>query len=161
MTARPWIPAVALVLLTARSLLPVASTAAELQLARQAERLANHEVDLAFTEALPRAAGAQTTQTPAQPELASLKAKAQALVDTDRQLMDRLQKQLATACYRVRAFSTAPGLTVVATTTGVEICNRYISRATERYETRLRLNQAEVELMHGPRGEAGLPGGKA
>lgn len=98
---------------------------------------------------------------PAQPELASLKAKAQALVDTDRQLMDRLQKQLATARYRVRAFSTTPRLNVVATSTGVEMCARYISRATERHETRLRLNQAKVELMHRPRGEAGLPGGKA
>ena len=83
-------------LLTARSLLPLATTAEELQLARQAERLANHEVDLAFTDALRRAAAVQATLTPEQQDLASQKAKAQALVDADRQLVDRLQKQLAT-----------------------------------------------------------------
>jgi small-conductance mechanosensitive channel len=60
----------------------------------------------------------------------------------------------ATARYRVKAFSVAPGLNVVPTANGVEIRARYITRAFERHETRLRLNQAVVELMHGPRGDA-------
>ena len=55
----------------------------------------------------------------------------------------------------MQAFSAAPGLNVVPTTNGVEIRVRYITRAFERHETRKRLNQALVELMHGPRGEAG------
>jgi small-conductance mechanosensitive channel len=84
-------------LLTARSLVPLAVTLEEQQLARQAERLANHEVDLAFADALRRAAAAQAPQTPEVKELASLKAKAQAAVDADQQLVTRLTKQLAAA----------------------------------------------------------------
>ena len=53
-----------------------------------------------------------------------------------------------------------PGLNIVPTNNGIEIRVRYITRAFERHETRLRLNQAVVELMHGPRGDAGSPGGK-
>ncbi|HJW44216.1 MAG TPA: mechanosensitive ion channel domain-containing protein [Geothrix sp.] len=84
-------------LLTARSLVPLAITLEEQQFARQAERLANHEVDLAFTDALRRAAAAQPPQTPEYKQLADLKAKAQATVDADEQLIARLTKQLATA----------------------------------------------------------------
>ena len=51
-------------LLTARSLLAQALTGEELQLARQAERLANHEVDLAFADALRRAVAAPVQDTP-------------------------------------------------------------------------------------------------
>ena len=84
-------------LLTARSLLPLATTPEERQLARQAERLANHEVDLAFADALRRAASAVAAQTPELKELSALKAKAQAVIEADRGLLERLQKQLATA----------------------------------------------------------------
>jgi hypothetical protein len=59
--------------------------------------------------------------------------------------------QGATARYHVRSFSAAPALTVVPTATGVEVRARYITRAFERHETRLRLNQAMVTLLHGPR----------
>lgn len=84
-------------LLTARSLVPLAVTLEEQQLALQAERLANHEVDLAFTDALRRAASAQPPQTPEIKALAELKAKAQATVEADQQLLARLTKQLAAA----------------------------------------------------------------
>jgi hypothetical protein len=36
----------------------------------------------------------------------------------------------------------------------MEIRARYLTRAFERHETRLRMNQAVVELMHGPRTES-------
>lgn len=84
-------------LLTARSLVPLAVTLEEQQLARQAERLANHEVDLAFADALRRAASAQAPQTPEVKDLADLKAKAQGAVDADQQLVARLTRQLTTA----------------------------------------------------------------
>lgn len=68
--------------------------------------------------------------------------------------------QQATARYRVQTFSTIPGLFVVPTLHGIEIRARYLTRATERHATRLRLNQAMVELMHGPRGAADAPSAK-
>ena len=55
----------------------------------------------------------------------------------------------ATARYRVATFSATPGLNVVPTAQGVEIRVRYITRAFERHDTRLRLNQAVLELLHG------------
>ncbi|HVO21106.1 MAG TPA: mechanosensitive ion channel domain-containing protein [Anaeromyxobacter sp.] len=55
--------------------------------------------------------------------------------------------------YRVRTFSAVPGINVVPTAAGVELQVRYITRAQERHETRRRLYQAVVELMHGPRSE--------
>ncbi len=61
--------------------------------------------------------------------------------------------QQTAARYRVKAFSAVPGVQVVPGTNGMEVRARYITRAFERHETRLRLNQAVVELMHGPRGE--------
>jgi small-conductance mechanosensitive channel len=84
-------------LIIARSMVPLAATLEEQQLARQAERLANHEVDLAFTDALRRAASAQAPQTPEVKELAALKAKAQAAVEADQQIIDRLTKQQGAA----------------------------------------------------------------
>ncbi len=84
-------------LLTARSLVPLALTLEEQQLARQAERLANHEVDLAFADALRRAASAEAPQTPEVKELAVLKTKAQAAVEADQQVIARLAKQLPVA----------------------------------------------------------------
>jgi len=88
----------------------------------------------------------------------------QKLVEQQTEANARLAEQewkRATARYRVQAFSAAPGLNVVPTQNGVEIRARYITRAFERHETRLRLNQAVVELMHGPRGAAGASSVKA
>ena len=62
--------------------------------------------------------------------------------------------QQAAARYRIRAFTAVPGIQVVPGTGGMEVRARYITRAFERHETRLRLNQAVVELMHGPRADA-------
>ena len=84
-------------LLTARSLVPLATTLEEKQHALQAERLGNHSVDLAFSDALRRAATAQPPQTPEIKELSSAKAKAQAVVEADQQLVLRLTRQLAAA----------------------------------------------------------------
>ncbi len=84
-------------LFTARSLMPLAATPEEQLLARQAERLANHEVDLAFTDALRRAASSEAPQTPEVKELAALKEKAQAQVEIDQKLVMRLTRQLAEA----------------------------------------------------------------
>ncbi len=84
-------------LLTARSLVPLAATLEERQLALQAERLGNHSVDLAFSDALRRAAIAQPPQTPEIKELFSAKAKAQGAVEADQQLMVRFSRQLAAA----------------------------------------------------------------
>ena len=81
-------------LLTARSLMPLATTQEEQQLAHQAERLANHEVDLAFADALRRAASAQAPQTPEIKALSEVKAKAQAAAEADQQAVARLTKQL-------------------------------------------------------------------
>jgi small-conductance mechanosensitive channel len=63
--------------------------------------------------------------------------------------------QATTKRYRVQAFSAAPGLNVVPTLNGVEVKARYITRAFERHETRLRLNQAVMDLLHGPRTDKG------
>ena len=75
-------------------------------------------------------------------------------------LLAEQEWQGATARYRVKTFSAAPGLNLITSANGLEIRARYITRAFERHETRLRLNQAVIELMHGPRGDAGSPGGK-
>jgi len=87
----------------------------------------------------------------------------QKLVERETEANARIAEQEwqgATARYHVKSFSAAPGLNIVPSTNGIEIRVRYITRAFERHETRLRLNQAVVELMHGPRGDAGSPGGK-
>ncbi len=54
--------------------------------------------------------------------------------------------------YRVQTFSALPGIQVVPTGSGIEVVVRYITRAHERHETRRRLYQAVVELMHGKQG---------
>ncbi len=84
-------------LMTARSLMPLAVTQEEQQLAHQAERLANHEVDLAFADALRRAANFQVPQTPELKELSALKAQAQAAVEADQVIMARLMRQFDSA----------------------------------------------------------------
>ncbi len=58
-----------------------------------------------------------------------------------------------TSRYRVRTFSAVPGVNVVPTGGGVELDVRFITRAYERHDTRRRINQAVVELMHGKRDE--------
>ncbi|HJW44426.1 MAG TPA: mechanosensitive ion channel domain-containing protein, partial [Geothrix sp.] len=62
--------------------------------------------------------------------------------------------QQTAAKYRVKAFSAVPGVQVIPGPNGMEVRARYLTRAFERHETRLRLNQAVVELLHGPRAGA-------
>ncbi len=54
----------------------------------------------------------------------------------------------ATTRYRVQSFSAEPAINVRPTGSGVDVRVRYITRAYERHETRQRLYQAVVELMH-------------
>jgi len=56
-----------------------------------------------------------------------------------------------TTRYRVQAFSAAPALNVLPSGDGVEVRIRYITRAYERHETRKRLYEAMVKLLHGKR----------
>jgi len=53
-----------------------------------------------------------------------------------------------TTRYRVQSFSATPAINVRPSGSGVEIRVRYITRAYERHETRKRLYEAVVELMH-------------
>jgi hypothetical protein len=53
--------------------------------------------------------------------------------------------------YRVQAFSAVPAINVQPSGSGVEVRVRYITRAYERHETRKRLYEAMVELLHGKR----------
>jgi small-conductance mechanosensitive channel len=55
----------------------------------------------------------------------------------------------ATTRYRVQAFSAVPGINVLPTAAGIEVRVRYITRAYERHETRRRLYEEVVALMHG------------
>ena len=84
-------------LLTARSLVPLATTFEEKQLAVQAERLGNHSVDLAFSYALRTAATAPVPKTPEIKDLSEAKARAQAAVDAGEQQLARLGRLLAAA----------------------------------------------------------------
>jgi len=63
--------------------------------------------------------------------------------------------QQATAKYHVQPLSAKPGMNVVPTSSGIEVHIRYITRAYERHETRKRLYEAVVEMMHGKRETAG------
>jgi small-conductance mechanosensitive channel len=53
--------------------------------------------------------------------------------------------------YRAKTLSATPGINVVPTASGIEVKVRYITRAYERHETRRRLYQELVEVMHGKR----------
>ena len=83
-------------------------------------------------------------------------------------LIDRLQQMVAdqteknalqaqaewqntTTRYHVQGFSAEPAISVRPTGSGVEVRVRYITRAYERHETRKRLYEAVLELMHGKR----------
>jgi small-conductance mechanosensitive channel len=59
--------------------------------------------------------------------------------------------QHTTTRYKVQALSAVPGINVRPTGGGIEVSVRYITRAYERHETRARLYQEVVELMHGRR----------
>jgi small-conductance mechanosensitive channel len=53
--------------------------------------------------------------------------------------------------YHVQGFSAEPSISVRPTGSAVEVRVRYITRAYERHETRKRLYEAVVQLMHGKR----------
>ncbi len=59
--------------------------------------------------------------------------------------------QATTTRYRAKSLSAVPGINVRPTGGGVEIRVRYITRAYERHETRKRLYEAVVGMMHGKR----------
>lgn len=59
--------------------------------------------------------------------------------------------QHTTTRYHVQAFSATPAISVRPTGSAVEVRVRYITRAYERHDTRKRLYEAVVELMHGKR----------
>lgn len=56
-----------------------------------------------------------------------------------------------TSRYRAKTLSAVPGVNVRPTGAGVELTIRYITRAYERHETRKRIYEAVVEMMHGRR----------
>lgn len=53
--------------------------------------------------------------------------------------------------YRAKSLSAVPGLSVRPTGSGIEVRVRYITRAYERHETRRRIYEAVVSLLHGRR----------
>jgi small-conductance mechanosensitive channel len=61
--------------------------------------------------------------------------------------------QHTTTRYHVQAFSATPAVSVRPTGSAVEVRVRYITRAYERHETRKRLYEAVVALMHGKQEE--------
>jgi small-conductance mechanosensitive channel len=82
---------------TARSLAAGASTRDEMRLARQALKLADHEVDLAFATALRDAAQQRSLPNPEARALYDRVQKAQGVVKTEQDQVDQLKKQLAVA----------------------------------------------------------------
>ncbi|WP_005034848.1 mechanosensitive ion channel domain-containing protein [Holophaga foetida] len=84
-------------LLMARQLGSLAATGEEQELARQAERLTNHELTLAFTSAMRRTAETSTEPSPEVKELAAIKAKAEDAVEADQQAIKDLNRRLARA----------------------------------------------------------------
>ncbi len=84
-------------LLTARRMAALATSLEEQAFARQVERLADHAVDLAFAEMMRRAADNPPEATPEIKELAALKERAQAALETNRQRVRQITQQLAAA----------------------------------------------------------------
>ena len=82
---------------TARSLAALADTPAEQQLVRRALKVADHEVDLAFTDALRHATERTVQLTPELKELYDRQSKAEAAVKSDLDRTAQLTKQLASA----------------------------------------------------------------
>lgn len=56
-----------------------------------------------------------------------------------------------TSRYRAKTLSAVPGINVQPTGSGIELRIRYITRAYERHETRKRLYESIIGLMHGRR----------
>ncbi len=83
--------------LTARRLAAFAVTQEEKQFAHEAERLADHEVDLAFNDALRQAAYAAPPPTAAVRELQEVKDRQEKAVDEGRKTVARLTKAVADA----------------------------------------------------------------
>lgn len=84
-------------LLTARRLFALAGTPEEVELARQAERLADHAVDLAFADALRQAAENPPPPTPELKALLAARDRAEAAVAADRQQLGALEDAYARA----------------------------------------------------------------
>ena len=82
---------------TARGLASLATTAEERRLAQDAVRIADHEVDLAFADALREAAEHATEQDPKYRELNARVANAQAALDEDKAHLAKLKAELAAA----------------------------------------------------------------
>jgi small-conductance mechanosensitive channel len=82
---------------TARKLAPLASTAEEQSIVQEALRLADHEVDLAFADALREAQEHPAQPTPETRELYKRVSRAQAAVRSDQDQVQSLTKSLASA----------------------------------------------------------------
>src|SRR3989442_260164 len=82
---------------TARSLAALADTPEEQQLVHRALKVADHEVDLAFTDALRHATERTVQLTPELKELYDRQSKAEAAVKSDLDRTAQLTKQLASA----------------------------------------------------------------
>ncbi len=82
---------------TAHALAALAATPEEVELARQAERLANHEVDLAFADAMREAAARTPQPTPELEDLQAEKDYMEEAVAADQRLMAQLTRQMAEA----------------------------------------------------------------
>lgn len=89
-------------LLTARQLGPLAQTPEEKLLALQVERLANHEVDLAFSEAVRQAIENPLPLTPEALQLKAQRDQIASALEADRAMMQRLARQLKNASERDR-----------------------------------------------------------
>jgi len=59
--------------------------------------------------------------------------------------------EATTSKYRAKSLKAVPGINVLPTGAGIEVRVRYITRVYQRHETRRRVYEAVVELMHGKR----------
>ncbi|MCU1310844.1 MAG: LigA [Candidatus Angelobacter sp.] len=82
---------------TAREVASLASDAVERRYAAQVEKLADHEVDLAFADALHDAAEHPVAPTAETKELQSRQNKAEAAIKANQDRIDQLKKQIAAA----------------------------------------------------------------
>ncbi|MCU1306342.1 MAG: LigA [Acidobacteriaceae bacterium] len=82
---------------TAREVASLASDGVERRYAQQVEKLADHEVDLAFADALHDAAEHPVTPTPETKELLARQTKAEAAIKTNQDRIEQLKKQIAAA----------------------------------------------------------------
>jgi hypothetical protein len=82
---------------TAREMGALASDPVERRLAAQVEKLADHEVDLAFADALQDAAQHPVTPTAETKELLARENKAEAAIKANQDRIDQLKKQIAAA----------------------------------------------------------------